>query len=137
MIRYNTPLDNLRLGQVREISDLTLSWCIAMFGVNNRKRKPLTLCVEFTHVDGDAYGMYVSEDNRIFIYLSHVKNIKSLVSTIIHEYIHTLQPIGSKYTELMKQYKYYSRHPYERQAIYYEKKYAKVCWDGISSAVPK
>lgn len=125
----------MKLSLVWDIANLTLEMCKATFGINNRRRVPISIAVEYSHKDGDAYGQYESDDNRISIYLSHVKSVKSLVSTIIHEYIHSLQPIPSKYEKLMKKYKYYSRHPHERQAVYYENKYSKLIWEMVSQSL--
>lgn len=131
IIRYNTPLRNLKFSTVWRITNSVLAICQASFGVNARRRKPISIAIEMSHPDGDACGQYESDDNRISVYLDHVKNVKDLVSTIVHEYIHSLQPIPSKYGKLMKQHRFYSRHPHERQAVYYEKKYSKPIWDMV------
>ena len=134
-IRYNTPIGNLMVRDIKEISYMTLTWCMLNFGVNNRRRVPISVVVDFAHEDGDACGMYTSKDNRIYLYLQHAKSVKDIVSTIIHEYTHSMQAITTMYDKLYRQHKYYSRHPFERSARYNERKYAKICWDQIKYSV--
>lgn len=135
MRRINRNINNMQVRDIRRICDMTLRWCKDNFGVNHRRRKPISISVELSHSDGDAYGMYMTGINRIYIYLDHTKTIRQLVSTIIHEYIHSLQPIDTHYKPLMKKHKYYSRHPFERQAVYYETKYAPICWEEIKQGL--
>lgn len=128
MIRYTSKIGNLKLSEVRGICDMTLAWCVGVFGVNKRRRNPLSIVVEFSHEDRDAFGMYNESLNRIYIYMEHAKTVQDVIQTVIHEYVHSMQPIASKYQKLYRQYKYSSKHPMERQARYYENKYGPLCW---------
>jgi hypothetical protein len=125
----------MRFSEVWDITNMTLAICMQTFGVNPRRKHKISVAIEQSHKDGDAFGQYESDTNTIYIYLDYVKNVEMLVSTIVHEYIHSLQPIPSKYDKLLKEYKYYSRHPHERQAVYYEKKYSRPIWNIVNQAL--
>jgi Zn-dependent peptidase ImmA (M78 family) len=75
------------------------------------------------------YGNYCLYKNQITIYINNCETLKNLVSTIIHEYTHYLQPMG-RYKEYEKYY-YYSTHPFERQARRNETKYTDTCLSSI------
>jgi len=105
-----------------------LKWCEENLGINPRKRKKLSLVIsERKRKKGKFvyYGNYCSNKNQITIYIKNCDSMKDLISTIIHEYTHYLQPMG-RYKEYEKYY-YYSTHPFERQAKRNETRYTQPC----------
>lgn len=109
-----------------------LRWCEDNLGINPRKRKRLSLVVSIRkRMQGKFvyYGNYCHNRNQITIYINNCSTLKELISTIIHEYTHYLQPMG-RYKEYEKYY-YYSTHPFERQAKRNEVKYTQPCLSSI------
>ena len=105
-----------------------LRWCEDNLGINTRKRKKLSFVMSTrkrTQGKFVYYGNYCLYKNQITIYINNCETLKNLVSTIIHEYTHYLQPMG-RYKEYEKYY-YYSTHPFERQARRNETKYTDTC----------
>jgi|LauGreDrversion4_2_1035121.scaffolds.fasta_scaffold08509_2 Zn-dependent peptidase ImmA (M78 family) len=105
-----------------------IKWCEENLGFNTRKRRKLLVVMsERKRTQGKFvyYGNYCLYKNQITIYVNNCETLKNLVSTIIHEYTHYLQPMG-KYKEYEKYY-YYSTHPFERQARRNETKYTSTC----------
>ena len=94
----------------------TLKWCKKNLGVNKRKKPPKVLVrIRFYEEDDkNVVGMYISYSNKIIVYDLNCSSIEDVVSTVIHEYTHYLQP-WRKYWEYFKTH-YYSTHPYEKQA---------------------
>lgn len=72
-------------------------------------------------------GEYCSTYNVIYVYLMQHKSVRSLVSTVIHEYAHYLQPNDNTYEIVRKQLDAvglgYNDHPMEQMACEMEKKY--------------
>lgn len=61
-------------------------------------------------------GEYNATNNTISVFLGCIKDTEDLIKTIIHEYIHYLQPIESCYEDLMTYYGDYRKHPLEVEA---------------------
>jgi hypothetical protein len=100
----------------RKLANYTLRWCKKNMGINKRKAAPkISVRMKVKDEDGEWYGIYIWEENKIVISLEMNKTMKDIVSTVIHEYTHYLQSM-KKYYEYFNTY-YYSTHPYEKQAI--------------------
>jgi hypothetical protein len=122
MIYSNIPTHNFTKRQLKKIAGLSLKFCMDKFGVNNKKWYPLGLTIVHDMNDG-YWGMYFPEINEIEIYPDACYNIGRFTSTIIHEYIHTLQKQDVRvYSRLLKEHGY-ADHPFEVEARYYEKKF--------------
>lgn len=96
-----------------------LKWCEKKFGYNHNKEYRTDL--EWTRNDYfmakvNFLGMYDPDDNIIHLRVSNHRTIYNLCNTIIHEYIHYLQPrnwysrYGSKYG--------YDFNPFEVEAFH-------------------
>lgn len=113
----------------RKCAALTLKWCKKILGKNPRRKIPPRVTVRIYFRKDETYkktkGAYYYDDNIIVIYYLNNKNIKELISTIIHEYTHYLQP-DKQYWEYFQTH-YYSTHPHERQADRYATKYLTQC----------
>ena len=71
-----------------------------------------------------CHAEYCSDMNEITVYYPNMKSKKMVIQTLIHEYIHYLQsPIWFKRYYTMGHD--YVSHPYEKEAISYEKDYIK------------
>ena len=122
MIYSNIPTYNFTKRQLNKIVRLSLKFCKDKFGVNNKKWNPLNLSIVYD-VDDGYLGMYYPKTNEIEIYPDACYSIGRFTSTIIHEYIHTLQNQDTRvYSRLLKEHGYMD-HPQEVEARYYEKKF--------------
>lgn len=133
MVQINSPTSTIGRAECIRIAGMALRWCRRELGENRRKKYRLEWYINKDNVYGDM-GEYDPEDHTIYIYWHNNPKVRDLVETCIHEYVHSLQPIATKY------WKYpgtYSRNPYERQAKYYEKKYLPACWAHISKQINK
>jgi hypothetical protein len=128
MIKINTRSKNLTPEKVHNLVYNTILWCQSNLGVNNRRSKKFTAQIQALSLD--AMGDFNYKTNTITVYHWNNRNVKEIICTTIHEYTHYLQPIRTKYNKLAKVYKYYSKHPMERQAVRMERHY-KTCWNEI------
>lgn len=133
MIKINSRLHRVDPNDVHRIVEQTILWCQENLGVNNRRRNPLS--VEVKDMSLTSMGEFNYKENSITVYYWMHIDVGSLVSTVIHEYTHYLQPVRKYYNKLWAIHKYHSRHPMERQAFRTEKKYFKICWNDIKSSV--
>ena len=122
MIYYKIPTYNFKKRQLKKIAKLSMRFCMETLGVNNRKWNKISLTI--VHDTDDGYwGMYYPTENRIEIYPDACRNIGRFTSTIIHEYVHSLQKQDARlYSKLEKQYGYW-KHPQEVEARATEKKF--------------
>ena len=133
-LRLNLSLNKLNNDIIRKIIKYTYIWCKKTLGANDRVQKPLKIKTVFKKTKDREAGTYDFLDPNlsyrlISIFVCNNVNIKDLISTVIHEYQHHLQPL-TKYHKLLKDY-FYSHHPHERQANRAEVKYTKICWGEI------
>ena len=137
-LRIYTSLKHLTIPQVKRLSKVIVIWCIDHLGENKRIHKPLFLELNADTTDSDTLAEYeIEEDKRtIRIFLHSIKTIKDLISCIIHENIHDIQPTTTKYDKLYKKYGY-ANHPHEKHARKMEDKFTRICWDDIRPKVQK
>lgn len=117
----------------KQIASLTLKWCKSNLGINEKKKRPVKLCIRIKPQKEGKYivfGHYFSDINSIYVYGMRTISIRDIVATIIHEYTHYLQS-DKKYWEYFKTH-YYSTHPYERQARRNEERYTNNCLNDIT-----
>ena len=111
-----------RIGRKRteKIADVVIGWCKTNMGVNRRRKSPIShFCIKGSKgPDGKTtFGWYDHEDNIIGINYTMHKTLGDLIQTIIHEYVHSMQPVATKYEKLLKVYGY-EQHPLEVEARY-------------------
>ena len=75
---------------------------------------------EFPYLE-DSYGCYDQYDNVVMVNLSNCPTVGRLTSTIIHEYVHSMQPIRTQYAKSIKEHGYWNC-PFEVEARMMEKK---------------
>lgn len=134
MIKINSRLDNLSVEEISQVITSTILWCQKNIGVNNRRKGNLKLLVGQASLKN--YGEFNWNTNTIKVYLYPHKTPGCLIRTLIHEYTHYMQPLRKYYHVMSAYYKYYSRHPMERQAFRMEKHY-KTCWEDIRKKINK
>lgn len=114
-IDHNTKISNLSTKKINCIVDKCLSFCKENLGVNKRKRKPLTIIVDYNPYDEVYFGEYYPSLNEIRIYKDEIKTVEDFCKVFIHEYTHYLQPVLTKYSKMLDDYGYES-HPFEIEA---------------------
>ena len=131
-MRINTNLNTLTHKEIRHIVDKTISFCEVKFGVNKRKGcSKVIVKSQSKNDDFLKYGEYRPDTHTIIVFKNNCKNVSDLITTTLHEYTHTLQPVASKYYKMLKKYGY-ENHPMEIEAIENEKYYKEV-WKKIKN----
>lgn len=127
---------DVSIGLKKQYSIRAVKWCENKLGINKRKKKKLKISVRVTFRTPDEknfYGLYSYKDNRIIIYDLNCVSLEDVVSTVIHEYTHYLQPV-KKYWDFFKIHDY-STHPHEIEALINEEKYTTECLETIKKLI--
>lgn len=121
MIYANTPTSTLTKKQIKKIVKRSLGWLKSTLGENRRKQYDISSYVGDVPELDDAYGCYEPYENIIVVNLKNCKTVGRVTSTMIHEYVHSLQPIRTKYAKSIKEHGYWNC-PFEVEARFIEKK---------------
>lgn len=117
----------------KKTAEYILLWCALKYGPSmwsysgriQIKTKNSMIC----------WGRYYSEDDgicNIYVNFKKHKNIKELIDTIIHEYIHHKQPIHLKYNNYLLNNEYdETNHPFELEANFYAFRDARECYNWL------
>jgi hypothetical protein len=132
---------------------LILNWCQKRYGKSQYRRKPAKIRVYKSYgisVGKNKYnicnGLYgYQEEDTITIFLGLHTSIKELCNTIIHEYKHYLlneREWNLLYRKLEKSgitdsYDIIYKHPHEKEAIKFEKKYGPICYKELKNKLYK
>ena len=131
-MRINTNLKSLTHKEIRHIVDKTMGFCEVKFGVNKRKGySKVIVKAQSKNDDFLKYGEYHPDTHTIIVFKNNCKNVSDLITTTLHEYTHTLQPVASKYYRMLKKYGY-QNHPMEIEAVENEK-YCNEVWKKIKN----
>ena len=125
----NQSVDTLYLSRKKVSDDIidlivdeTLMWCIETFGNNDKKEIPNIVWYWNTtgekEMDKEFIATYNLESNEISVKIQGHRTAKKLIRTIIHEYIHYLQPTKGGWYERWNNTIGYSKNPYEIEAYY-------------------
>ena len=110
-----TPLSSFTKKELRVIASLCMEYCKDNLGVNRRRRKDISISIVKNPSSDIYYGEYCPTKNVVRIFYDEVPTLGQFTATFIHEYTHSLQPIATKYSKLMKKYGY-DNHPHEIEA---------------------
>lgn len=114
---------------ITKFIDNNLEWCANTFGQNDTLNIPE---IEFEWDAGELRtsglrGLYDMDENLITIRIRGHKTFCNLSKTIIHEYVHYLQPrVGNWYDRHLRRYGY-ENNPYEIEAYYIANLYGREC----------
>ena len=103
---------------IEDICEKVLFWCYENIGMSKYQDYLPFIDIDDNN-DWGMMGEYNSEDNTIIIYKNYIPNIDNLISTVIHEYTHSLQSPGwyTRYANNMTIDEITNNgHPYEIQA---------------------
>lgn len=117
---------------------LTFKWCKKNLGIPKRKKKvKFLVSKKIKYYDETKkeklYGEYVLEKNKIIVYIKLCRTFKDIVSSVIHEYTHYLQP-NYKHIIYFKTYTY-KKNPFEIEAKKNEDLYTDICLKDIKNQV--
>jgi hypothetical protein len=110
----------------------TSEWCSRSLGVNNRRKYKFQISVRKQLKGDKRYGEFNCITNQMTIFYDNCDNIKDLVTTVIHEYTHYLQPVRTYYGALARHYDY-NNHPMEIEARTNEIAYYSKAWKYVKS----
>jgi hypothetical protein len=118
IINPTTSVKRIGIKRTEKIAEMVIDWCKVNLGVNRRRKSPIThLCIK-GRVENDGsrtFGWYDPEDNIIGLSYNLHNTLGDLIQTIIHEYVHSMQPVITKYKRLYKTHGY-KNHPFEIEA---------------------
>lgn len=132
MINAWTHTDTLDRTTRRQICLLVADWCAENLGTSYRGRPIIKVVKSKVPVN---YGLYRphKDSHEIVIYHDVCDNIYRLISTMIHEWTHSLQKVRKSYSRLYNEFGY-DQHPMEIEARLSEKLWGK-CWRDIKDQV--
>lgn len=126
---YNVSRSSVSDEQLNEFFDYALQWCQKKFG--KVKGKPVP---ELEWVWNDRWyqkkkflAFYDREDNIIDLRIQGHRNIYNLANSVIHEYVHYLQPTHGNWYERYEKVHGYQNNPYEIEAHLLGDLYAVEC----------
>lgn len=126
---YNVSRTTVTEEQLNEFFDWCLHWCHKKFG--KVKGKPVP---EIEWVWNDSryqkykmLGEYDKQDNVISLRIQGHRNIYNLANTVVHEYVHYLQPTHANWYERYDDMYGYNKNPYEIEAYHIGDGYCVEC----------
>ncbi len=136
-MRITTSLKKMTRKQIKKICKIIIRWCVDHLGENHRIKKELRVKLDYIEKYEGKAEYDIDEEHRIItIYVLNAKTIKDLICDCIHEMVHDVQPVTTRYDKLYKKY-YYKNHPFEKAARKMEDRFYKVCWGDIRPKVEK
>ncbi|MGL5692131.1 MAG: hypothetical protein ACRDD8_15125 [Bacteroidales bacterium] len=123
----------------KDIVNIILQWCVETWGYSEYQSKPPKVTIYKSN--GNTRGIkgeYISDKNRIVIFLGGISTHKELCSVMIHEYTHYLlnndeyDDIYFKLIDLgMSDKSIYKSHPHEIKCRNQASSYADMCYQSI------
>lgn len=111
-LKLNDRLDDIGFGDLRSICKFGVDYCGERLGINRRHKTGIRFSIRKGYGNKLLMGNYDPYNNIITIYWNRVSNVREFIHTFIHEYVHSLQPIRTKYFKLLDEVGY-ERHPHE------------------------
>ena len=122
--KQRMSISNWTRTEKRLISERVFRWCKNNMGINGRYKTPISLSVVQNDYEPRTYGAFDPDENQVIIYHNRIRTLEKLITCIIHEYQHSLQPVKTYYGIYSVLYGYWNN-PLEKEARLAEKKYYK------------
>lgn len=123
----DTPLRWKRKKDIEQLIFTVANWC--MMNVPSKKKLP-KLWIDWKR-QNRCYGEYDYTENEITVYPLIHSEVKDIIDTTIHEWVHFLQDT-EELIDSIERYKFYkSANHKEIEAILLAKKYTKKCLKDI------
>lgn len=130
-MKLTTRIDQLNRSELRQLGKDCLDFCKNELGVNRRHSNDISFHIQKFRGKFPQSVLFLGEynpmNNKIFIFKNNVTNVKSFILTFIHEYVHSLQPIKTKYYSLLFLHGY-QEHPFEIEANLISEQLYKQFW---------
>ena len=110
--------------ELRQLVGLILRWAGKHMGIKKIKYRVLTQRTKCKIY----YGEFRWDINTLYVYRNNCLTIKTLITTVLHEYRHAQQDLSGYHQVLEKVG--YKKHPLEVEARESEKLYSP-CWRSI------
>ena len=130
MINPLFKTDDLNTRRKRIIAEKTLEWCKANMGTRRANLEFVVKKAGTTAKQNKEQGHFKFWCNQMVIYSDMCPSVRSLISVVIHEYTHFLQPMERDYVRLHHQFGYH-KHPFEIEARANERLWSKCYADTI------
>ena len=126
---YNLSQRSVTDAELNKFFDYTLQWCEKKFGKVKGKPVPYIEWVwnDRWYQKKKLLALYDKEDNQIDLRIQGHRTIYNLANTVIHEYIHYLQPTHGNWYERYDGMYGYKNNPYEVEAYHLGDTYAVEC----------
>lgn len=132
LVKINTRTSRIDAPTMMNIATYTMDWCINNLPPPKKKGKLLEILFQWDDRH-DEMGRFTSKYNWICVNMHHMSSVRDIVSTTIHEYCHATQDLKG-YKKILREVGY-NRHPQEKEANKYEKKYTTLCWKSIRKKI--
>jgi len=129
-----TQLNTLSQSRIKTLCRKVVEYCEQELGKRPHRAAPTVKLVH--HNPEKDLGEYQDPTNEIVVFIDDHRRVGQLVSTIIHEYTHYLQPRGDSYNNLLRRWGY-ADHPYEVEARLNESYYTRRALAWIRSSVKR
>lgn len=108
-------ISKLSKKELRRIVKIVEVFCTRYLGVNNRHLTPIKISIKKSLLKKTYYGQYEPYKNKITLFWNNIPTLNDFIHTLIHEWVHYLQPIKTKYYKLLNEFGY-EKHPFEQEA---------------------
>jgi hypothetical protein len=130
-MKLTTKLNQLDNSSLRQLGKVSLEFCKEELRINHRHSNEIKFHIRKSRIPKNSenicLGQYNPYVNKIFIYKNVVSDVETFLLTFIHEYVHSMQPIKTKYNSLLNKHGY-NNHPYEIEADYVSLALYKKLW---------
>jgi hypothetical protein len=117
-----TLVSKLSRYKIRKMIRLAVNFCALRLGKMRNRAYPTTYLSFYKN--SDVMGEYDPYRHWIWIYPERCLTVFSLLRTLIHEWVHSVQKIRTEYQKLFLQYGY-DDHPQEKEATAAEYKWGR------------
>ena len=113
-LKPKDKISKLSKKDLRTIGKYLQLFCTQYLGLNNRHQTPIKISIRKS-TTLNYLGQYEPYQNKITLFWNNIPTLEDFIHTFIHEWVHYLQPIKTKYYKLLDVWGY-ENHPFEEEA---------------------